>query len=532
MENLTEKSSRGSLLQINLSDNRILFVFSIITTFFWGLIAHSYGFLHSSFSHDSLNAFYADSVEISAKIGVGRFMVPVYEYLTRGFTTLPWVIGLLGLFYISVCVFFIVKMLDIKKPFALFLVAGIMTANITIIAQTATYIHELDCNMFASMLSVIAAYLWHKDCTFKNLAIGCILLFIAVSIYQSYLSVTLTLIMISVLLSLLNNEDIKPTIIKALKGIAMIAVSSVAYYIISIILCSISNIPLENRTNILSFEGITGFSKFIIWLVLKTYYSFVTTVADIFVYDLKTIIILAALILAITLLIILYTFKHDKELRLSNKWFIIALCGIFPLGINSTCIIARGFVHDVMCYSFWLIYVLFLVLVYRFDGEENNTFKYKKYIKPISCILIIIFLWQNVLVANTAYMKKDLEASATLSLMTRVVYQMEEHEEYIAGETPVAFIGVSDMYTSVEGFDNVKNIIGLLGKDAVFLDHSTSTYNAYRAYFKYILKYPIKMCEDSVHDILAKAVEVESLPAFPDKNCMKMIDGVFVVKMQ
>ena len=40
------------------------------------------------------------------------------------------------------------------------------------------------------------------------------------------------------------------------------------------------------------------------------------------------------------------------------------------------------------------------------------------------------------------------------------------------------------------------------------------------------------MCEDSVHDSLKKTDEVKSLPAFPDKGCMKMIDGVFVVKME
>ena len=113
MENSTKKLNWDNLFPLNLSDSRILFICSILATFFWGLIAHSYGFMHSFFSHDSLNAFYADSVEISSKIGVGRFIVPVYEYLTRGFTALPWLIGLLGLFYISVSVFFIVKILHI-----------------------------------------------------------------------------------------------------------------------------------------------------------------------------------------------------------------------------------------------------------------------------------------------------------------------------------------------------------------------------------------------------------------------------------
>lgn len=127
--------------------------YCLATTFLWGLVAHAYGFLHNNLSHDVLNAFVAMTTEEIWKIELGRFFVPVYRYLFRGAVSLPWLIGLVGLFWTSLAVFFTIQLLDVKKKPVIALIAGIMASNITYISQIATYVYEFDFNALALLLA-------------------------------------------------------------------------------------------------------------------------------------------------------------------------------------------------------------------------------------------------------------------------------------------------------------------------------------------------------------------------------------------
>ena len=140
-------------------DRRLLLC--LISVLCWGLIAHSYGFFNCNFSHDSLNAFYATPRENQWKLENGRFIVTVYRALFRGNFALPWLIGLLALFFVGLSLFLMARMLKLHNPLLLVLTGGIMCVNLSFTAQTATYIHELDCNYLALLLAVGAVYLWY-----------------------------------------------------------------------------------------------------------------------------------------------------------------------------------------------------------------------------------------------------------------------------------------------------------------------------------------------------------------------------------
>ena len=67
----------------------------------------------------------------------------------------------------------------------------------------------------------------------------------------------------------------------------------------------------------------------------------------------------------------------------------------------------------------------------------------RRFVMWVAYVLVAVLLVQNVTIANTAYVKKELDADATLSTMTRVADQLEQREDYVLGETPVAFIGAN-----------------------------------------------------------------------------------------
>ena len=58
-----------------------------------------------------------------------------------------------------------------------------------------------------------------------------------------------------------------------------------------------------------------------------------------------------------------------------------------------------------------------------------------------------------------------------------------------------------------------------------------STCNLYREYFKYVLNYPVNMCEDEVHESLKESDKVMDLPCYPREGYIQMVDGGLVVRM-
>ena len=114
--------------------------------------------------------------------------------------------------------------------------------------------------------------------------------------------------------------------------------------------------------------------------------------------------------------------------------------------------------------------------------------------------------------------------------MTRILYRMEDSEEYITGKTSVAFIGHSSLLSdNIPGADRYSRLTGvpvnLLKRDPN---------NAYDPIFKLVLNKldnPVNICDNNTYLKLSGMKEVAEMPCYPHKDCMKLIDGVFVVKL-
>ncbi len=185
-----------------MSRNKQLLLQCIGLTFLWGLIAHGFMFANNNLSWDSLVHIKESFYPYSWKASLGRIFVPIYEASIRGRVTIPWLIGILSLLYISIALLFISKIFNIQSAFSLFIIAGILTVNPTITSITATYISDLDADMLAMLLSVIAVYCWQK--LRKGYLYGAIPLMLSLGLYQSYISTTIVLIIFVCVLNLLR----------------------------------------------------------------------------------------------------------------------------------------------------------------------------------------------------------------------------------------------------------------------------------------------------------------------------------------
>ena len=506
--------------------NKKRLLYCLAVTFLFGLAAHAYMYCQDAFSHDSLNEFNGQQY-IHWKTQLGRFLVPVYRLFTRGDLTLPWLIGLISLFWTSLAVFVTTKIFDVRSKMLAALIAGFFVTNVTVTATTATYIIDLDANMLALLLAVLSVYLWQR---YKwGHLLGAVLAFAVFALYQSYISVTITLILIILILQLLNHADFKSVFIKGLRAILMLAIAGAAYYTAYKGVLYLSNLDAVNTYNSLEKMLSLEFVK----LILDTARTYLFTVKYILFAPsslpaFATAAISTLCILTAGVIILAKIFR--KEIGIKEKLLTLLLIALLPMGMNISKILANGMSHDLMHFAVWLVYLFVLLVLYNANTlipKENTIIsRIGKYGKQLCTLLMCIMLLGNIVLANQVYVKKDLEQDATLAYFTRVIDRMDTTEGYNRTETPVVFIGQPDYLSdNMEGFEAPGALIG--ANYHYVLGAAQPDY--YDSYFAYKLHYKI-LVADNFEDFLEKQAVLD-MPVFPQQGSVQIIDGTLVVKL-
>lgn len=507
--------------------NRRLIILCLISTFVWGLFAHSSVFLQNLFTHDALNEFNADIFGNDWKIQLGRIFVPAYHYIVRGSTVSPWLNGLLSLLYISFAVFLTVKIFDIHSPVLTILISGIYAVNRAYIATAASFTQDLDCNMFAFALTVLSVYLWNRSD--KGYLLGIIPLCLAIGLYQGFISVAITLIILCLVMRLLNGERFGNAFRQGLKSVAMILAAGVLYFIALKLVCKVTGISIHSGSynsldTVLSMsvpEIIRTMIKGYIWTCRR-----ILTTSSVFP---KMLVVAVHAILILISAAIVLCRLFQKEIGIKERILTLVLIALLPLGMNIIYPLTGGMSHDVMEFSFWLCYLFVLLLAWwaiaHFDAMRP-LFKFGQRI--VSVCLICLVLWGNVRTANMAYLKKDLEQRASFSMFTRIVCRMESMEGYVLGETPVVFYGAPvQMLETAPGFEKLTDMFGCQYPYALY----SLGRERYCAYFDYILLNPAKMADPEIWSQMQSDSRIAAMPSYPEEGCMAFLDGVLVVKL-
>ena len=175
----------------------------------------------------------------------------------------------------------------------------------------------------------------------------------------------------------------------------------------------------------------------------------------------------------------------------------------------------------------WLFYPLCLLPVFLVPLKTT-----RKLTRTAAIILVLVLLAANIQTANIVYTRKNLEERGTLSLMTRVLSRLDAEPDYHSGETTLVFVGVSrELQHRLPGFEAYYDIIGCEESSPIEKAHASYNYNAYAAYFRYILNNPAVMADADTWNRMQNDPRVIAMPCFPQDGCMQMLDGLFVVKM-
>lgn len=510
-----------NMKHVTFTKQQLQIIWIVCITMVIGLIAHAYCYFSTPFLHDALMLHQGD--DNVWKVALGRFVYPFYM-MVRGDIVIPWLIGLLSLTYISVANCLLIQLLKIEGLLRQALVCGIFAVNIPIILLNASYIHDVDANMLALLLSVGAVYLLER---YKwGTVYGAIAVALSLGIYQSFLQVTATLLCLLFLQKLWEQVSYKELFAFVKKALFMIVLAVILFYGINYCMLQIYGISSNTGGNGIGsaflFGGNTIFT-YIKSMFISLVKSFLYPVAlNPFVVGICNGVIMICIIIGLVKMAI------QKQMNLARVLLGVGTVCILPFAMAFVCIVAVGHFHNLMETSFSLVYVL-LIMLYPKKSPKRSVC-----LTILSMGLLVMILWNQIILANQMYVMAQLKYDTTLSTMTRVIDRIEEQEGYVMNETPVLFVGSlnatdSEFYQMRDGFEHLYRGTGQ------YYYMGTTTRRMYEWYFEYLLAYPILCVNDGEGDVETQVMymqkeEVQNMPNFPEVGSVQMIDGVLVVK--
>ena len=500
---------------------------SFLAVFLFGLAAHAYGFLRAGYSHDMLNALVVEPVETYWKMQLGRHGIVLYRRVLRGLIAAPWQLGLMSLVWLSLSCFLITGLFRIPSRLFTVLVAGMLTANLSLIAMTATFLYEMDADLFAMLIGICAVWLWDRG-GWKGALAGVFLITFCVGTYQSMVSVPITLIMLLSMAALLRGERFQEVFRKGTRALVMLALGGLLYWVLVRLMCSWKgiNLAMDSYNNVSQTSSLSLFGR-----IAHVYATWAAAFWNPARSHVEPFVLVVNSLLALLGLWHLLDWLIRGRAGGKEKLLLGVLVLLLPLGMNTAQLSFSRDVHDLMKTAFWLSGLAVLLPVFL-PEDRLSAGTSLRLTRAVSVLLLFAFFFSNIQTANVVYTRKNLEQNAALSLMTRVLYRMEEREDYVPGETVVVFAGVSDqLQDRIPGFEATYDITGCEQSSPIEKALTSYNYHVYAAYFRYILNNPAVLAESDVWNRMQQDERVRAMSCYPDADCMQMLDGMLIVKL-
>lgn len=496
---------------------------SFCVTFILGMFSYGYVFMNFVPAHDGMMVYTRDQYW---QMSIGRYLMLYYVKL-RGPLDAPWLIGILSLIYISLAVFLCLKLLKIEFDlWKITVVSSLFTLNIAFIATAATYIYLFDIFALALVLSVFAIYLFDRYDNPLGFVISSLFLALSMGAYQSYFAVAIGLHMLLAIKELLDGKESKKVIVNGLFRILNLILAGVFYFVFLKISLAINGVNAY-KDSYNSVSNIQNLSLFgIIRLIPNSYICLFKNLFNSYTYSTRVVDAISLLIVLIGafLLVIagIYNCKGTKE-----KVFFGILVILYPLGISSVYILANGLMHQLMMFSYQMIFLLGLYPVLS-DKVAADTTKIRTICYRLMLFLVAANSFLIIRFSNDVFYYKKLVGEGTTAAITNMVYDIERNIEFDKNSTEIVFVGNASI--SLQSDYEMRYVLG--NTAGVTTLGTTITYNdVLKWYLEGTLGKDYIFVQDGDIEEKIKSLDVvKSMPEYPHEGYCKIVDGYMVIK--
>lgn len=506
------------LSERNAVGRREQFLLCLFWTFVWGLAAHAFIFFNLHYNHDSI--IIADNIYSNAfDLTLGRYLSPVYKFI-RGYISATWLIGMLALLYIAVSSFLICDIFDINSAAAISLISGFFSANANMIVLNVSYTTCCDTFMFSNLCATLAGWCVVKEKrNFLGILMSSVALMISLAIYQAYVGVFCLIVFVYVFYSLisLKADDVSDISLLIGKAVVVLIIAAISYKLGMKIVLQMYKLKQNNYLN---------------WDVICDIQSVPNAFAkcyNVFFYNYSHAPFHPRITSLIHILLLVFVMGNVFYIvlnRVCNKknnlitLFIIFLVAFTPFVVNIVNFITRFQRNNELTYvSFNLLYIVPLFFCIKWS-----------FMKKIIYAMYVVLVFFNVSSANQVYTKKKLVYDSTGHIVNRILMMTNLVDGYVEGETPVVLIGDlgrNKLFNkNYEEFNNFNSV-------TLSSPNSAITYFSTFGGFIKVMNTRVNILSSQDVDSLIPIYfeEFDKIPAFPAKDCCRMIDGKMVVKL-
>ncbi len=492
---------------------------AFLSTFVCGLLVHMPMLLSDIPNHDGLDSMYFDQNMITS----GRWFLTV----ACGFTsyyTLPWLIGVLAVLWLSVTAVLLVEFLEVKDKCCIVLISGLLV-TFPAVASTFAYVFTMDGYMLALMLAV-AAVLCVKKLKYGYLP-GALCLAFSLGTYQAYLAFAVILSIYGILMLAMDSGTLREKWKNALHYLYMGLLGLILYYGILQILLKIQGKELASYQGINGLESgpLAGGLSSIMQMILSMY-------RDFFAFSLKgNVVINSGLSLAAVLVLLVVTVIVLIRLAGQNGWWksvwfyvlLLLLAVGLPIATNLILVISPGVTYHLLMRYQWVLYLILpLAFVSRYGLQKDAWSSW-------GIVAAAVLLVGNFTVTdNIAYSNLQKRYEKTYAYCLRLLDRIEQTPGYYQG-IPIAMIGVvgEESYPTTDITQDVtSNMIGMNGDVLLY------TGNNYEIFIRNYLGATLNILPTEVMEEIYYSEEYRKMDSFPGENSVKLVDGVIYVKTE
>lgn len=504
-------------------DNRFIFLYTIIAGFIANIIVITNNILFT-------DAIVFTEVYISAEwdITLGRWLLRYINLVKYGVVS-SVVSTIFALVFIAISVLLICDLFKIKNKSSKILISSLLVVS-PCFSETLFSVFcsaEYSLAFLLASLSVFTVYKMHNK--YWAIILGAVALACSLGLYQPYIGVTCGLCVLVPLAHLLANntrpmDELKFIIRSLLMGILGILLYEIIVHIV--LNCWNLTMASYSGANEIGIKTILEIPYHLKDALVSFYkYFFTNGIINNLIYNRHKLNVVFFLILAISMILLFIKCKYKNNILFYIE--IIMCTALIPIAFGIMEIIAtERDINQLMCAPYILIFIMSFAIIERLGSDFN----FGKIVCWILLFINIITVNSYFVMANASAMSARINTEKVYQAATRIIERIESNEEYEIG-MPIMFVGnpvepyfskTNKVYEYASG-NTPNSPLGWAGSD--------NTNKAWHNFIHYYLGINLNMVSLEQYDEIIVTDEFKDMKTFPSKDCIKVIDGVMVIKI-
>ena len=412
-ENCASLTDRLSARFLNwIYDCRLPFCSALIA----GLIAHTFVLTNKLPNHDDVAYLFSKGETIrSGRWGLELLRLVIPDY------SMPWLHGIVSLLLLAISVCVIVQLFHIHSRLSQILLSALIVSFPSQVG-TFCYMYTSSAYAVAFLLSVLAVSEAARP-GWLHAGISAVLIMLMFSIYQAYISITASLMILLLIQDLLEAGPENRMLVVLKRGLLFVAILIIGLELyrltitasLSLVGGTVNQYSNEAQSMAPGFpSGIAVAYRFFVFNLTSRYNMIIVSRAS-----------RALHFFCLALGVVAIVISQIRSKSLPNTILLLVCLILLPFSI---CVLYVVFywntIHTLVLYSYISLYILMFIAVEHLPQPGIRA------AQDLLHLALVVILGINICFANRCYLKLHLEYENAYSLATTLVTQIRSLPDY------------------------------------------------------------------------------------------------------